>query len=156
MPFFRKKPITIEAFQVPAEGDFCSDAMVAFLIDEDITAEPDGSLGVHTLEGLMLAKPGDWIIRGIAGEFYPCKNEIFHNTYEPAKEPFTGYAAYIPQDETSQIEVMKEALMAVQWTARAPGWCPLCDGTPSTDHKDDCLIGKALSYPGPSGLTRKD
>jgi hypothetical protein len=41
------------------------------------------SLEIETLEGVMTAQPGDWIIRGIAGEFYPCKREIFTATYEP-------------------------------------------------------------------------
>jgi hypothetical protein len=38
---------------------------------------------VATLEGEMTARPGDWIIRGIAGELYPCKPEIFEKSYEP-------------------------------------------------------------------------
>jgi hypothetical protein len=38
---------------------------------------------IQTLEGTMAANPGDWIIKGIQGEFYPCKNEIFLESYEP-------------------------------------------------------------------------
>ena len=38
---------------------------------------------IHTLEGVMRANFGDWIIRGVKGEFYPCKPEIFEATYEP-------------------------------------------------------------------------
>ena len=44
--------------------------------------ERDG-LKIFTLEGKMLANPGDWIIRGVKGEMYPCKDEIFRLTYEP-------------------------------------------------------------------------
>lgn len=42
------------------------------------------SLHIETLEGRMTAQPGDWIIRGVQGEFYPCKPDIFEQTYEPA------------------------------------------------------------------------
>lgn len=50
-------------------------------------SNPDGSDVMHfvvikTLEGSMLATPGDWIIKGVAGEFYPCKPEIFTQTYD--------------------------------------------------------------------------
>ncbi|MET8430137.1 hypothetical protein [Nocardia sp. NPDC004860] len=38
---------------------------------------------IETLEGTMIANVGDWIIRGVAGEFYPCKADIFEQTYEP-------------------------------------------------------------------------
>lgn len=41
---------------------------------------------IKTLEGGHIVSPGDWIIKGIAGEFYPCKNEIFQKTYEPVKD----------------------------------------------------------------------
>lgn len=44
----------------------------------------DGSLFIGTLEGTMEAKAGDWIIRGVKGEIYPCKPEIFAATYDPA------------------------------------------------------------------------
>ena len=46
----------------------------------------DGRLIISTLEGLHWADPGDWIIRGVAGEFYPCKEAIFRETYEPVEE----------------------------------------------------------------------
>ena len=45
------------------------------------------TLAVATLEGVMLAKPGDWVIRGVQGEFYPCKPDIFAETYERVEEP---------------------------------------------------------------------
>ncbi|AMS02680.1 hypothetical protein BJD55_gp086 [Gordonia phage Yvonnetastic] len=46
-----------------------------------------GYLQIATLEGLMTVKPGDWVVRGIAGEFYPVKDSIFRDTYDPQ---FTG------------------------------------------------------------------
>lgn len=47
--------------------------------------ETEKGILIHTLEGNVLASPSDWIIRGVAGEFYPCKPEIFEATYEPSK-----------------------------------------------------------------------
>ena len=44
----------------------------------------DGLLKIKTLEGVMTAQRGDWIILGVAGELYPCKPDIFATTYEPA------------------------------------------------------------------------
>jgi len=62
MPKFRKKPVVIEAFQTSVGRD------------------------IETLEGTMHANPGDWIITGIKGERYPCKDEIFRQTYEPVEK----------------------------------------------------------------------
>lgn len=46
---------------------------------------PMGTLDIPTLEGTMTAQPGDWIIRGVQGEIYPIKPEIFAETYEPVE-----------------------------------------------------------------------
>ena len=43
----------------------------------------NNALRVHTLEGSMIVSKGDWIIKGIKGEFYPCKNDIFVASYDP-------------------------------------------------------------------------
>lgn len=45
-----------------------------------------GFLLIATLEGVMQAKPGDWVIRGVQGEFYPCRDDIFRATYEAVEE----------------------------------------------------------------------
>jgi len=80
MPMFRKKPVVIEAWRnVPGISDMFPDWMKA----GSITASDDGSLNIVTLEGVMRADPGDWIIRGVKGELYPCKPDIFAATYEP-------------------------------------------------------------------------
>jgi hypothetical protein len=50
-------------------------------------ASADGAMSIDTLEGVMTAQPGDWIIKGVKGEFYPCKPDIFVLTYEPAEAP---------------------------------------------------------------------
>ena len=60
---FRKKPVVIEAYQT------------------------DVALDIPTFEGLMHASTGDWIITGVQGEQYPCKPDIFEQTYEKVEGP---------------------------------------------------------------------
>lgn len=85
---FRKKPVVIEArrFETNNEaGDVNMNALVGWMNQGSATmrAWHNGTdIFVHTLEGQMRAEVGDWIIRGVAGEFYPCKPEIFEATYE--------------------------------------------------------------------------
>lgn len=83
---YRKKPVVIEAAQFDGEN---FDELAGWLVGEhqtDISGQQAGDvhLTIHTLEGDMRADLGDWIIRGVKGEFYPCKPDIFEATYEPA------------------------------------------------------------------------
>ena len=80
MPKFRKKPVIIEAIQYL--GDVESIREILNFTNYEATPKLDDKLYVYTLEGEMVADPTDWIIKGIAGEFYPCKNSIFEKTYE--------------------------------------------------------------------------
>ena len=84
---YRKKPVVIEAnvFRGGAEN-------ATAIINWSLTFETgrsiryhseDDTLKIDTLEGTMTANPGDFIIRGISNEFYPCKPDIFEATYEP-------------------------------------------------------------------------
>lgn len=80
MPKYRKKPVVIDAFKYdPADErpEWFEDA-IAVKIDDN------GLAHIYTLEGVMIANPGDWIIKGIEGELYPCKPDIFEKTYEEA------------------------------------------------------------------------
>lgn len=81
---FRKKPVVIEAMQVAAENVATVAAWCGapYRPHDDVVAAPH--LLIPTLEGTMRAEIGDWIIRGVKGEFYPCKPDIFAATYEPA------------------------------------------------------------------------
>lgn len=78
---FRKRPVTIDAMQL-------TDAASVLDIEEWINSATVGfttsppTLWIDTLEGRMTANAGDWIIKGVNGEFYPCKNEIFIKTYQ--------------------------------------------------------------------------
>jgi len=76
---YRKKPVVIQAIRFDPSG---SNAMEIATSLPNIVLEEDGALGVYTLEGVMTAFPGDWIIKGVKGELYPCKNDIFEATYE--------------------------------------------------------------------------
>lgn len=80
MAKYRKKPVVIEAVQF--DGTNC-DAVEAFIgkpIEWKTSSPPIGC--IETLEGVMKARAGDYIIRGVQGEFYPCKPDIFEATYE--------------------------------------------------------------------------
>lgn len=90
MAMYRKKPVVIEALQWDG-ADY--DALAGFLGPEmyshvgfssSAPGQAPSSVQITTLEGIMSASPGDWIIRGVKGEFYPCKPDIFAATYEPA------------------------------------------------------------------------
>jgi hypothetical protein len=89
MPKFKKKPVVIDAFRLPPSGDDHLDAFFEWCAEvgfADYTSERDESLAIHTLEGVMTAQPGDWIIKGVKGEFYPCKPDIFEATYEKVED----------------------------------------------------------------------
>lgn len=78
---YRKKPVIIDAVQFINSTDiheFCGNSV----------REPIGKdyLEITTLEGIMIAQKGDWIIKGIKGEFYPCKPDIFEATYEKEEQ----------------------------------------------------------------------
>jgi hypothetical protein len=78
---YRKKPVVIEAVQY--DGTFPLDFLRGA---ENVGAAGDGTTAIliETLEGTMRAAVGDWIIRGVKGELYPCKPDIFAATYEAA------------------------------------------------------------------------
>lgn len=85
---YRKKPVVIEAWRVPADGKLTEPApqwlLEAILKGVAIADRDAGSITIKTLEGKMVGNVGDWIIQGVKGELYPCKPDIFEATYEPA------------------------------------------------------------------------
>lgn len=81
MTRFRKKPIVIEAWQW--DGIATADARPEWLRGPTVVANHnEGTLIIKTLEVYLVASQGDWIIRGVKGELYPCKPDIFAATYE--------------------------------------------------------------------------
>jgi len=80
---YRKKPVVIEAWQW--DGSATSTQRPEWLRGADVVADHfEQVLRISTLEGVMTATAGDWIIKGVKGELYPCKPDIFAATYEPA------------------------------------------------------------------------
>ena len=82
---YRKKPVVIEAVQFKDTPESICE-LSEFITNQDIRvnyADPNNpTLSIETLEGTMTAKEGDYIIKGVEGEYYPCKPDIFEQTYE--------------------------------------------------------------------------
>lgn len=81
MSKYRKRPVVIDAIQFTGSNF----ADVALFVNEEFTLDcrdSDKQCVIQTLEGDMTASAGDWIIRGVKGEYYPCKPDIFEATYE--------------------------------------------------------------------------
>lgn len=79
---FRKKPVVIEAFRFGFDSRpdwFCDKVST-----NDVITDESGCV-IRTLEGQMVGLIGDWVIKGIKGELYPCKHDIFLATYELAE-----------------------------------------------------------------------
>lgn len=88
---YRKKPVVIEAFQydgdmIYSDGTPYAPAWALKALETGVMEYRDqGDLYIKTLEGDHHVTEGDYIIRGVAGELYPCKPDIFNQTYEVAE-----------------------------------------------------------------------
>lgn len=105
MSAYRKKPVVIEAVQYEGEGNMAANSGVPDwlwdALEQGVAAMTNGGdpMVIHTLEGDYVCSPGDWIIRGVKGELYPCKPDIFEATYDTVDSA-------LPQAQTSdQIQV---------------------------------------------------
>ena len=85
---YRKKPVIIEAIKYTGQNNNILSQWSNGIVFGSPVLEPteDNLTGeytqIRTLEGIMTAIVGDYIIKGVKGEFYPCKSDIFHMTYE--------------------------------------------------------------------------
>ena len=86
---YRKKPVVIEAFHFNDPDVFESEETVSLpkwlidaIVNESICVDQENNYSIKTLEGLMRISAGDWIIKGVKGELYPCKPDIFKATYD--------------------------------------------------------------------------
>lgn len=77
---YRKKPVVIDATQY-VMGELIPDWLQPYIQDGRLLEFQD-RLNIVTLAGVMTAERGDWIIKGVKGEIYPCKHDIFEATYE--------------------------------------------------------------------------
>lgn len=93
MPFYRKKPVIIEAVRIDPKDDFPYAKVMEFTaslgtlrrVELNGAGSPVG-LYIETMEGEMRASFGDYVIKGVNGEFYPCKPDIFEKTYSLVSE----------------------------------------------------------------------
>ena len=82
---YRKKAVSVEARQVNlANIDQVAEWCDGFVKRREDNFEP--RIDIITLEGIMTARLSDWVIKGVAGEFYPCRADIFEQTYEAIHE----------------------------------------------------------------------
>lgn len=121
-----KKPVIVEAFQLNKNGlvveNWFWDAVarkdiIIHNFDRPFTFSP-AWCEIQTLEGTMRANPGDYIIKGVKGEIYPCKADIFEETYEAAKEEnmsdmksndSVNHPSHYTQGGKEVIEIIQEA-----------------------------------------------
>lgn len=84
---YRKKPVVVEAIEFTGWNyNSCLEFVGEPIISVDDEGIPYNGFPIETLEGTMTASIGDYIIKGAQGEFYPCKPDIFRETYEEVTE----------------------------------------------------------------------
>ena len=122
---YRKKPVTIEAMlfdgsngemhavykwvEANTQGsyDYTGDERPEHGVSIDPT---DGAFVIHTLEGEMRVSKGDYVIRGVQGEFYPIKEAIFLETYEPVEEAVVELTPSSLQAEIDRLNALSKAV----------------------------------------------
>ena len=85
MSKFRKKPVVIDAVRFYPDAELTPGKTINGVHHSGTSDSGEHVFVVKTLEGHMRIKPGDWLINGIKGEQYPCRNDIFEATYEPVE-----------------------------------------------------------------------
>ena len=116
---YRKKPVEIEAMQLTKDN---TTEVLTFCNANDIVASnDDGTISIRTLEGTMTASIGDYIIKGVKGEYYPCKPDIFEATYDPVIECVCNVAPFIsPQDGSYLVDFSVPIAGLVEWLHEDP------------------------------------
>ena len=124
MEKFRKKPVVIDAQQITV-GDFDNDHPNDSHITGVIYDPKNLQVYVKTLEGTMTAGIRDWIIRGVKGELYPCREDIFALTYEPADshpEPMVPLRPQLATFAAAMEETLKTNDDKGGWDDDHPNW----------------------------------
>lgn len=124
---FRKRSVVVEAMRFEAgTGNACA-AWCGGAPGMDTTDfGPSPWLKIPTLEGVMRANPGDWIIKGVAGEFYPCKPDIFAQTYEPASVGGAREGQRVAADREGIIQQAMAHLLTPGTTPELVRWTLEC------------------------------
>ncbi len=97
---YTKKPVTIEAFQYGHTR-----VLPEWMMENPIVRYHPDRIEIKTLEGTMVASKGDWIIKGVKGEIYPCKPDIFEATYAPEGTDLTDELAEVLKIATQALEI---------------------------------------------------
>ena len=113
---FRKKPVVIQAEQYIAESDYLPFCDEGHPVEYDEDAHKPY---IQTLEGKLYVSDGDWIIRGVKGEFYACKPDIFAMTYEPAD----AQSSEIREPELTEARLNSGAEAIMDLYRGDGGWC---------------------------------
>lgn len=117
MTYYRKKPIVVQVFRFyvdPMPDWFMAGVRAGAIWINNGSPQ---TCTIHTLEGNMRANIGDWIIRSVKGEIYPCKPDIFAETYEPT---YCGIAEFTKAGAAAWADVPD----AAEWVRDQRGGCP--------------------------------
>lgn len=145
MAKYRKKPIVVEAIQWTGSNleeirnfvgnDLIENYIEHFDIERTLIKQTLAGIAINTLEGTMMVNYGDYIIKGVNNEFYPCKPDIFKQTYEEViddnkKQKETYLSKYLRENNCSYEEFVKDQEMY-------DGFCPVILESPCS--KMDCI-----------------
>ncbi len=127
---YRKKPVVIEAFKLNSRGLIGEEWFWDAVSENRIITynfgknyPQDAWCEIKTLEGIMVAKTGDYIIRGVEGEIYPCKPDIFEKTYE-----VTSQQSQLDDNQKIVLEWLKQTaptgkpMQVVFWMMNNAAW----------------------------------
>ncbi|WP_333900154.1 hypothetical protein [Agrobacterium pusense] len=148
---FRKKPVVIEAIQTPL------DAEKLLILSEwqggaDISVAATGII-ISTLEGEMTAGKGDWIIKGVKGELYPCKPDIFATTYEPiVVAGDTDPAPTAPAEHSLFSKAALDVTAERRRQIETEGW----DNVHDDGHTNFEMTKAAISYAQAAAISDRD
>ena len=135
MPNFRKLPVVIEAVEWTGNNMY---EVIELTEASDLLGFSSDKVSIETLEGVMTANVGDYIIKGVNGEFYPCKPDIFTKTYEQVNE----LVCTAPQDPEPTLDEV--ATLASNGSLCGCTWVEV-DGTEHPIEKGDLVdFGTAL------------
>lgn len=136
---YRKKPVEIEAMQL-TESNACDVLTFCNSCGDIVASNENGTISIKTLEGTMTANIGDYVIKGVAGEFYPCKPDIFEATYDIVEEA----QPYLPNFE---IELVPEEIANI---------ASLLDNDPRMKKVEfdsaDCSLHFVIQYSGNAAI----
>lgn len=145
MAKYRKKPIVVEAIQWTGSNleeirnfvgsDLIENYIKHFDIERTLIKQTLSGIAINTLKGTMIVNYGDYIIKGVQGEFYPCKPDIFEQTYEEViddnkEQKETYLSKYLRENNCSYEEFVKDQEMY-------DGFCPVILESPCS--KMDCI-----------------